>query len=173
MTATTTSTTRTLSRSPRKSLASRGAGIATASTPNLNALYSAQSRLAPPSLSRKASFAALTSNTLATIPDVSETYAFNTLNDTPPSASASASASTRKMAPAPLTPARQMGDGLALGDTVDVPGSMFGTVRFIGTVAGRKGTFAGVELSQEFASRGKNNGDVDGYAHCTRTPHRP
>jgi hypothetical protein len=159
MTSTTTSTTRTLSRSPRKSLASRGGGIATASTPNLSALYSAQSRLAPPSLSRKASFAALTSNTLATIPDASETYAFNTLNEPPAPTSASA---PRKMAPAPLTPARQMGDDVAVGDTVDVPGSMFGTVRFIGTVAGRKGTFAGVELNQDFASRGKNSGDVDG-----------
>jgi dynactin complex subunit len=39
---------------------------------------------------------------------------------------------------------------------------MHGTVKFIGTVNGKKGTFAGVELSEEFASRGKNNGDVDG-----------
>jgi len=162
MTSTTTSTTRALSRSPRKSLASRGGGIATASTPNLNALYSAQSRLAPPSLSRKASFAALTSNTLATIPDASESYAYSSLNDSPASASAP---SARKMAPAPVTPARPVGDDLALGDTVDVPGNMYGTVRFIGTVAGRKGAFAGVELSHEFAPRGKNSGDVDGYAH--------
>jgi dynactin complex subunit len=39
---------------------------------------------------------------------------------------------------------------------------MYGTVRFIGTVDGKKGVFAGVELSAEFAARGKNNGDVDG-----------
>jgi hypothetical protein len=29
-------------------------------------------------------------------------------------------------------------------------------------VQGKKGLFAGVELSDEFASRGKNNGDVEG-----------
>jgi len=149
MSSTTTTATRTLSRSPRKLPGQRG-GIATASTPNLNALYASQSRLAPPSLSRKASFAALTSSTLATIPDATESYALNTLNETP-----------RKMAP--LTPGRMAGEDISIGDTVDVPGSMYGTVRFVGTVAGRKGTFAGVELHQDFASRGKNSGDVDGY----------
>lgn len=56
------------------------------------------------------------------------------------------------------------GDGreLDLGDTVDVPGDMHGVVKFIGSVKGKKGTFAGVELSAEFASKGKNDGDVDG-----------
>jgi dynactin complex subunit len=51
---------------------------------------------------------------------------------------------------------------LAIGDTVDVPGGMYGTVRFVGNVQGKKGTFVGVELNPDFASRGKNNGDVDG-----------
>lgn len=56
------------------------------------------------------------------------------------------------------------GDGreLELGDTVDVPGGMHGVIKFIGTVKGKKGTFAGVELSSDFASKGKNDGDVDG-----------
>lgn len=64
---------------------------------------------------------------------------------------------------APLTPGRSVvGDDFSVGDTVDVPGNMYGTVRFVGTVAGRKGTFAGVELPPDFADRGKNNGDVDG-----------
>jgi serine/threonine-protein kinase Chk2 len=54
-----------------------------------------------------------------------------------------------------------LGD-LEVGDLVDVPGSMHGTVKFIGTVDGKKGIFVGVELSKEFASRGKNSGDVDG-----------
>lgn len=56
-----------------------------------------------------------------------------------------------------------VGEDVSVGDLVDVPGNMHGTVRFVGSVAGRKGTFAGIELSQEFASRGKNSGDVDGY----------
>lgn len=137
-----------LSRSPRKS------GIATASTPNLNSLYSAHSRLAPGSsaLARKASFAALTPGSLASIPDDSESYAFNSvLTD-----------SSRKMPP--LTPGKggATADDFALGDNVEVPGSMSGVVRFIGSVAGRKGTFAGVELHSEYSARGKNNGDVDG-----------
>lgn len=59
-------------------------------------------------------------------------------------------------------PSQQDGEGLEVGDFVDVPGSMHGTVKFIGTVQGKNGTFAGVELSEEFAVRGKNSGDVDG-----------
>lgn len=65
--------------------------------------------------------------------------------------------------PSPFTPGRLGGsDSLTIGDAVDVPGNMTGTVRFVGSVAGRKGTFAGVELHREFAMRGKNSGDVDG-----------
>ena len=57
------------------------------------------------------------------------------------------------------------GDGqeIDVGDLVDVPGGMHGTVKFIGSVRGKKGVFAGVELSREFAARGKNDGDVEGY----------
>jgi hypothetical protein len=63
----------------------------------------------------------------------------------------------------PFTPARGAnGDDLEVGDVVDVPGGMHGTVKFVGSVRGKKGTFAGVELSEEFAPKGKNNGDVDG-----------
>lgn len=54
------------------------------------------------------------------------------------------------------------GDDLDVGDTVDVPGGMHGTIKFIGEVRGKKGIFAGVELSREWAARGKNDGDVDG-----------
>jgi hypothetical protein len=56
------------------------------------------------------------------------------------------------------------GDGreIFVGDTVDVPGAMHGTVKFVGNVRGKKGVFAGVELSKEFAPRGKNDGDVEG-----------
>lgn len=51
---------------------------------------------------------------------------------------------------------------LRVGDTVNVPGGMHGTLRYIGGVDGKKGTFAGVELAGEYATRGKNSGDVDG-----------
>lgn len=63
--------------------------------------------------------------------------------------------------PAPRDAAR--GDvEVEVGDLVNVPGDMHGTVRFVGSVKGKPGMFAGVELSQEFAQRGKNDGDADG-----------
>ncbi len=62
----------------------------------------------------------------------------------------------------PITPGKGTGSEFAFGDAVDVPGNMSGTVRFIGSVAGKKGVFAGIELHPEFAARGKNSGDVDG-----------
>src|SRR5262245_53618026 len=54
------------------------------------------------------------------------------------------------------------GDDIRVGDLVNVPGGMYGTVRFLGVVAGKQGRFAGVELATEHAGRGKNSGDVDG-----------
>lgn len=62
------------------------------------------------------------------------------------------------------TPSRVGGgpEELEVGDIVDVPGNMYGTVKFVGSVQGKKGVFAGVELGETFASKGKNNGDVDG-----------
>lgn len=53
-------------------------------------------------------------------------------------------------------------DEVQVGDLVNVPGSMYGTVRYLGTVAGKPGKFAGIELAAEHARRGKNSGDVDG-----------
>lgn len=50
-----------------------------------------------------------------------------------------------------------------VGDAVEVPGGMLGVVRYVGGVKGKHGIFAGVELSKDFAPRGKNDGDVDGY----------
>lgn len=55
-----------------------------------------------------------------------------------------------------------------VGDTVTVPGDMHGTVKFVGSVAGKRGTFAGVQLASEYAARGKNSGDVEGK-HYFRT----
>ncbi|KAF7193433.1 CAP-Gly domain-containing linker protein 1 [Pseudocercospora fuligena] len=60
------------------------------------------------------------------------------------------------------TPVKMDGGDLSLGDTVNVPGEMYGTVKFLGSVRGKNGTFVGVELDREFAARGKNDGDVDG-----------
>ncbi|KLU82077.1 hypothetical protein MAPG_01154 [Magnaporthiopsis poae ATCC 64411] len=156
---------RALSRAPPRRSSGLGS-LASASSPNLNSLYTAHSRLAPPGLSRKASFAALTPNSLASIPDDTESYALHSvLNDE------DAAASPSKMLPPISSPARPATadphGAVAVGDSVDVPGNMFGTVRFVGAVGGRKGVFAGVELHPDFASRGKNNGDVDGVSYFT------
>lgn len=62
----------------------------------------------------------------------------------------------------PKTPAGRMESDLDVGDVVNVPGDMYGTVKFIGSVRGKSGRFVGVELGKEFAARGKNDGDVDG-----------
>src|SRR5271154_7046848 len=56
-----------------------------------------------------------------------------------------------------------------VGDTVFVPGNMHGMVKFIGLVAGKRGTFAGVQLAPEYAARGKNSGDVDGRHYFQTT----
>ncbi|KAJ5210251.1 Zinc finger CCHC-type [Penicillium cf. griseofulvum] len=53
-------------------------------------------------------------------------------------------------------------DDVRVGEVVNVPGGMHGTVKYLGPVAGKAGRFAGVELSSEHAQRGKNSGDVDG-----------
>ncbi|TVY49303.1 Tip elongation protein [Lachnellula occidentalis] len=67
---------------------------------------------------------------------------------------------------APFTPSHAAdGEDVDVGDRVDVPGNMHGTVKFKGSVQNKKGVFAGVELSEEFARRGKNNGDVDGISY--------
>ncbi|KAG9229673.1 hypothetical protein BJ875DRAFT_182736 [Amylocarpus encephaloides] len=144
---------------PRRALArpSLGNSINTTSSPNLRQIPSNGHRAnaLAQSLNRKSSLSALT---LSTIPDNSKGYALSAVLDenTHPGA--------RKMAP--FTPSRESdGEDLDVGDVVDVPGNMFGTVKFVGTVAGKKGLFAGVELSEDFASRGKNNGDVDGISY--------
>lgn len=66
----------------------------------------------------------------------------------------------------PGTPASQRRESvqevIEVGDGVDVPGGMHGTVKFLGSVKNRDGIYVGVELSREWAARGKNDGDVDG-----------
>ncbi|OLN88581.1 Tip elongation protein 1 [Colletotrichum chlorophyti] len=130
----------------------------TASSPSLNSLYNIHSRLTPShqSLPRKSSLAALTPSSLASIPDVSESYAYNTLSES----------TDRNMPPA--TPGKP-GNDLDIGDVVEVPGNMLGTVRFVGSVQGKKGTFAGVELLPEFSQRGKNSGEVEGVSYFKTT----
>ncbi|KAF2753245.1 hypothetical protein EJ05DRAFT_494994 [Pseudovirgaria hyperparasitica] len=67
------------------------------------------------------------------------------------------------------TPDLPGGIDIEVGDLVDVPGGMHGTIKFVGSVRGKKGVFAGVELSEEFAMRGKNDGDVDGTFYFNTT----
>jgi hypothetical protein len=66
----------------------------------------------------------------------------------------------------PATPNKMGADGRSIdvGDTVDVPGGMYGVVKYVGSVGDKPGVFAGVELSKPFADRGKNGGDFQGSA---------
>ncbi|GAA6064507.1 hypothetical protein JCM10212_004868 [Sporobolomyces blumeae] len=48
--------------------------------------------------------------------------------------------------------------------------AMEGTVRFIGEVSGKAGSWGGVELSPAFAGRGKNDGSVKGVHYFTCPP---
>ncbi|PYH46622.1 CAP-Gly domain containing linker protein BIK1 [Aspergillus saccharolyticus JOP 1030-1] len=60
-------------------------------------------------------------------------------------------------------------DDVQVGDLVNVPGGMYGTVKYLGSVAGKPGKFAGIELASEHARRGKNNGDVEGKRYFSTT----
>lgn len=51
---------------------------------------------------------------------------------------------------------------IEVGDAVNVPGGMDGVAKFVGEVRGKQGLFVGVELSRQWAVRGKNDGDADG-----------
>ncbi|KAI9878265.1 MAG: hypothetical protein M1830_001444 [Pleopsidium flavum] len=157
---------------PRPSLIN--SPINTASSPNLGASYTFQHPPLPNPqnsglsasavLARKASLNQLTSGSLSTIPDGSVGYGLTPVKDE----------GSSPFTMAPTTPAmnRILSDGtgdrdIDVGDLVDVPGGMHGTVKFVGNVRGKKGTFAGVELSKEWAPRGKNDGDVDGIRYFT------
>ncbi len=55
----------------------------------------------------------------------------------------------------------------SIGDHVRVPNGLSGTLRFVGTIKGREGTFAGVELTGTSAPHGKNSGVVKGTKYFT------
>ncbi|MCJ1482336.1 hypothetical protein MMC06_002500 [Schaereria dolodes] len=63
--------------------------------------------------------------------------------------------------------ASAMVNDIEVGDTVNVPGGMEGTVKFLGEVRGRQGKYIGVELDKKWASRGKNNGEAEGLRYFT------
>ncbi|TKX27151.1 CAP-Gly domain-containing protein [Elsinoe australis] len=72
----------------------------------------------------------------------------------------------------PTTPSSKLtgsANEFVVGDVVNVPGDMHGTIKFIGSVNGKAGRFLGVELSREFAARGKNSGDVEGVNYFNTT----
>jgi hypothetical protein len=58
---------------------------------------------------------------------------------------------------------------IEVGDKVEVPGGMDGTVKFVGEVRGKNGYFVGVELSRKWASKGKNDGDAEGVRYFSTT----
>ena len=147
--------------------------IKTASTPNLASSQKSSQRRPPlptshisgrrPSASgafnRKASISQLPSAGLSIVIDGSKNYTPNSEGGSSPFIMyPNKPATSRTISEDP----RNGNQDLGVGDIVDVPGGMHGTIKFIGEVRGKKGHFAGVELSKEFAARGKNDGDVDG-----------
>lgn len=151
---------RSLAR-PRPSL---GQSISTLSTPNLLASVTPSQRPPLPSpqppgvrtaFARKASLNQLSAGSVSKIPgenqDREAVSSPFTMHPTTPATKRTVSGDTVGNA------------NLEVGDAVDVPGGMHGVVKFIGEVRGKKGIFAGVELSREFAARGKNDGDVEGW----------
>ncbi|KAI5366185.1 Putative CAP Gly-rich domain-containing protein [Septoria linicola] len=92
-----------------------------------------------------------------------------------PSLRASATAASRKASLQALTgqksttPVKMDAEKLEVGDVVNVPGDMYGIVKFVGSVRGKSGKFVGVELDREFAARGKNDGDVEGTQYFNTT----
>ncbi|KAI9845840.1 MAG: hypothetical protein M1837_004521 [Sclerophora amabilis] len=122
-------------------------------------------RVARETIARKASLNQLTSNSLSTLSDRTAGHGLPSVKDEEPASPDMA----------PVTPAGRTTTGggpegeIEVGDSVDVPGGMHGTVKFIGKVKEKAGVFAGVELSREFAARGKNDGDVEGTRYFSTT----
>lgn len=52
---------------------------------------------------------------------------------------------------------------LNIGDKVTLPEGQTGILRYVGTIEGKSGEFAGVELIGDHVSMGRHNGDHDGY----------
>jgi CAP-Gly domain-containing linker protein 1 len=65
--------------------------------------------------------------------------------------------------PVPKAKISNGGGSFSVGDKVRMDSmGMEGTMRFVGSIDGKPGVWAGVELSGGFAGRGKNDGSVDG-----------
>lgn len=78
---------------------------------------------------------------------------------TPTNPLARSTSSYRTVAPRVSTAALVVGDGVLL----DVAGTkMEGVLRFLGSVEGKDGIWAGIELDNEFHGLGKNDGSVKG-----------
>lgn len=74
--------------------------------------------------------------------------------------------STSARFPPPASPVLSRTTKLSVGDsvTIDVGGqTMGGVLRFVGEVEGKDGSWGGVELEDEWAGKGKNDGSVKGF----------
>lgn len=49
-----------------------------------------------------------------------------------------------------------------VGEKVRLPEGQIGILRYVGSISGKSGEFAGVELVDEWASQGRHNGDFNG-----------
>ncbi|KAL8937899.1 MAG: hypothetical protein Q9216_004185 [Gyalolechia sp. 2 TL-2023] len=160
---------RSLAR-PRPSLGNTSSNAA--SSPTLNKYTSNQRPPLPYQLSASAAQGAPAKRPSLGQPSLSASFDGSPRSVLKPAQASGSSPLTnnpRKPVMAPIATNHKVitGDDLEVGDTVDVPGGMHGTIKFIGEVKGKKGVFAGVELSREWAARGKNDGDVEGTRYFT------
>lgn len=68
----------------------------------------------------------------------------------------------RRSSLAPPLPSSEPRVGTSVEFELSAGETMTGTLRFIGGVEGKAGVWAGVELDDDFAGRGKNDGSVQG-----------
>jgi dynactin complex subunit len=60
-----------------------------------------------------------------------------------------------------------------VGDSVRIESLGFeGTLRFLGPIEGKPGTWAGVELNPGFVGLGKNDGSANGYINFNLSNYR-
>ena len=168
----TTATSISTSTPSRRSLAHPRASLGhsskiTASSPSLASAFTSSPRPPlptshpsgrRPSTNRKASLSKAQAKGLIIASDGSTAYPVNPESGSSPLTMYPSRPANSRTA----TDDKYANQNLEVGDIVDVPGSMHGVIKFIGEVKGKKGHFAGVELSKEFAAKGKNDGDVDG-----------
>jgi len=136
--------------------------------------YVAGSSRAPPARSSSVASAVSTTSSTGYTPRTSNTISYQTMTSPvhPPPPPFSPLYSVRPSSTRPESRTSNAGARSSssakvrtseIGDTVRIDSlAVEGELRYLGEIAGKPGTYAGVELSGAFAGRGKNDGSVAG-----------